>query len=114
MNEIITVFFIWIVINAFFPLFLNSIERQYQNQIDNVVGRVGKFLRKFFIKLIQLALIIFLFPNILVGMIAQNRQFKSFRMKAFFDPYVLMKDAILEKKFPNTFVTNFKIWRAKN
>lgn len=108
------IFVIWIAINFVFPLFFNSIERQYQNQIDMVVRSGVSLISQFFVRLLQLALIVIVFPNLLIGIIVQNRKFRSRRMNIIVENFVMVKNAVLERDFPNTFIRGFKVWLGRN
>lgn len=77
------VFIAWLLLNAIFPMFLNSIERLYQIKIDFIVRGITSLLKRIMLGVLQIILIIWCLPTI-----------------------VLMK--ILERTFPKIFT--YKFW----
>jgi len=110
MNNIIYIIIIWIAINFIFPIFLKSVERQYQKEIDVMVKGFLWFLKQIIIRTLQLILIIFFLPNLLIGFFVQDIHFKRKRIKYFFDSFIMLKDGMFEKQFPHTLVKGFKYW----
>jgi len=113
MENLIIIILIWVILNAAFPLFLNSIERQYKENIDNIVRVVFWINKQIFVRILQFCLIILAFPNIVVGFIVQNKQFKNKKTEIFFSNYVMIKDGLLESNFPYTLAKGLKVWKER-
>ena len=102
----------WVVLNALFPLFLNSIERQYQSQIDGLVRGAITLSARGLLRFLQLFLLILMLPTILLTLLCERVYLKLFSIQYFAD-IQLAKNAVLGKEFPDLFVRGLRAWRKR-
>lgn len=114
MNSLLLIFLIWLGVNALFPLFLKSVERQYQRQIDFIVKGLFRIIKIFLIRIVQVAMILLLLPNILIAVLLEKIKTSNPRSIYFWSLYTSFKDlkeALLAKNFPAAFIKGYRIWR---
>lgn len=111
MNNLLLIFVIWIAVNAIFPLFLKSVERQYQRQIDFIIKGLFRIIKILLIRILQVIMILLFFPNILLALLFEKIKTNNPRLFYSFQLYISLKGALLEKDFPATFIKGFRIWR---
>lgn len=98
--EIKIIFYIilvWLFINAIFPIFLNSIERIYQSQIDKHVKYLLSFTYSLTNKLIRYFLILFFAPIIILVIIFENIYPKLFNNEIIYSQKML-KETLFKKE----------------
>ena len=111
MNNLLLIFLIWIGLNAIFPLFLKSVERQYQRQIDFIVKGLFRTIKILLIRILQVIMILLFFPNILLALLLKKIKTNNPRLYYSFQLYISLKDALLAKDFPAIFIKGYRIWR---
>lgn len=63
-EQILLVIILWLLINALFPLFLKSVDRLYQKEIDQFVAASLSIGVTILLRVFQLLSIIIMLPNI--------------------------------------------------
>ena len=90
----------WLVLNAIFPLFINSIERLFQGKIDALVKKSLRFVTMLVLGLIQVFLIAFFAPNIFLIAIIERIWPAFFKIKSIEESGVYFAmHTILKKNF---------------
>lgn len=90
----------WLVLNAIFPLFFNSIERIFQNKIDALVKKSLHVAMMLILGLIQLFLIVFFAPNIFLFAIIERVYPAFFKIKFIEESGVYFTmHAVIKKSF---------------
>ena len=82
-------------------------------RLDDTKG-LFRTARILLIRILQIVLIIFVFPNILLALIFEKIKTKNKKLTYFFQNYIILKEGVLEKDFPDTLVRGFKIWQKIN
>jgi predicted membrane protein len=78
---LIYIIIVWIAANALFPLFLNSVERLYQKQIDRTVAGTIRATKSFLLFLLRVFLIVLMLPTIVLVIIFERTFPKVFRIR---------------------------------
>jgi O-antigen ligase len=104
---------IWLIANAVFPLFLSSLERQYQPQIDSIVRSSINRSRRFIVRVFQLMLIVVMLPSFLIVTVAAKLAPQLVRTNAYLRDILLARNATFERDFPLTYMKLFRAWRNK-
>lgn len=90
----------WLVLNAIFPLFLNSIERLFQDKIDALVKKSLRMVKMLALGLVQVCLIVLFAPNIFLFAIIERIWPAFFKIKSIEESGVhFAMHAILKKNF---------------
>ncbi len=65
-RQIILAVIVWVSLQCVVPLVLNSLERQYQTNIDRFVTRFGRFTVRLFLHALQFLMVVLLLPAFIV------------------------------------------------
>jgi len=76
------VFIAWLLLNAIFPMFLNSIERLYQVKIDFIARGITSLLKWIMLGVLQIILLIWCLPTILLIVLLERTFPKIFTYKS--------------------------------
>ena len=66
------VFIAWLLLNAIFPMFLNSIERLYKVKIDFIARGITSLLKRIILGVLQIILIIWCLPTIVLMVLLER------------------------------------------
>jgi hypothetical protein len=114
-STLIWVIGIWLFFNAVFPLLLNSFERLYQPQIDTGVRWLIRSMWIMFLALLQILLVAFLAPNILLIGLLERIYPRFFEIKWVKETYVYpTMHLLMTKQFWPTLATGFREWKAES
>jgi len=90
------------------PIFLNSIERQYQPQIDALVkGSLGGS-KWVLLRLLQIFLIVLMLPSFILLIFLKRVAPSLCQRKQYLIDLAAAKHATLEKNFPSILVGSFR------
>ena len=113
-NTLIWLIIIWLLSNALFPLILNSLERLYENKIDFIVERSLKGLSWVFLCVIQMILICYFSPLILILALLERIYPKILEKKFIKNSGITSTmQLLLTKNFWKEFATQFRQSRHK-
>ena len=70
--QVLLVILLWLLVNAFFPLFLNSVERQYQQQIDRLVVRSISIVVAILLRAFQILSIMIMLPTVVLVTVTEQ------------------------------------------
>ena len=76
------VFIAWLLLNAIFPMFLSSIERIYKVKIDFLVRGITSLLKWIMLGVLQIILIIWCLPTIVLMILLERTFPKIFTYKS--------------------------------
>jgi len=110
LQAIVWIALAWIGANAILPIFLNSIERQYQLQIDTIVmGSLGGF-KWLLLRLFQLFLIILMLPSLVLLIFLEKVAPSLCQRKQYLRDLTAAKRATFEPNFPRILVGSFRAY----
>ena len=111
-ESILLIIILWIAANGLFPLLLNSIERQYEKQIDSLARGVVSVLWWLVLRIVQLILVLVMLPSFLLITTVERIYPRALAMRYLADIH-LTRRATLERDFPRTYVAAFRHIRSR-
>ena len=102
----------WLLGAVLFPLSINSIERQYQKEIDSAIKESLSLTGRLIFRIIQLIFFIIIFPAFLIVKALERCCPKAFKI-AFLSELKFSSDAISSKNFPVLFKKATSYWWRK-
>ena len=102
----------WLAVNVVFPLFLKSVDRLYEKQIDRCVAGVFRATKWFLLMLLRVFLIILTLPTIVLVIIFERVWPRIFHIRYFAEIQYSM-NLLFKRQFADVIVRDLKKFRQQ-